>query len=76
MWKITNERQDASPLLGFLPIFSSMTTDIATFLSAEINLEFLVEFSYPNDHVATKDREHCLVGDSSSCCCSHSRNCE
>lgn len=49
VWTITNERHNASPLLGFLPLFSSMTTDIGTFLNEDLNLEFLVEFS--NRHV-------------------------
>lgn len=49
VWSITNERHNASPLLGFLPLFSSMTTDIETFLNENLNLEFLVEFS--NRHV-------------------------
>ena len=45
VWTVTNERHNASPLLGFLPLFSSMTTDIETFLEGGLNLEFLVEFS-------------------------------
>src|SRR3990167_2638589 len=49
VWTVTNERHNASPLLGFLPLFSSMTTDIETFLNGGLNLEFLVEFS--NRHV-------------------------
>ena len=49
VWSITNERHNASPLLGFLPLFSSMTTDIDTFLNGDLDLEFLVEFS--NRHV-------------------------
>ncbi len=44
-WVITNERHNASPLLGFLPLFSSMTTDIGAYLEEDLNLEFLVEFS-------------------------------
>ena len=49
VWSITNERHNASPLLGFLPLFSSMTTDIEKILNGGLNLEFLVEFS--NRHV-------------------------
>lgn len=49
VWSITNERHNASPLLGFLPLFSSMTTDIEKILDGGLNLEFLVEFS--NRHV-------------------------
>lgn len=49
VWSITNERHNASPLLGFLPLFSSMTVDIEAFLNGGLNLEFLVEFS--NRHV-------------------------
>lgn len=45
MWIITNERQNASPLLGFLPLFSSMVRDIGKYLATDLNLEFLVEFS-------------------------------
>jgi phosphohistidine swiveling domain-containing protein len=48
-WTVTNERQDASPLLGFLPLFSSMTESIGKYLESDIELEFLVEFS--NRHV-------------------------
>lgn len=49
MWKITNERKDASPLIGFLPLFRSMTTEISPRLALDRDLEFLVEFS--NRHV-------------------------
>lgn len=49
VWSITNERHNASPLLGFLPLFSSMTIDIEKILNGGLNLEFLVEFS--NRHV-------------------------
>ncbi|PIT87398.1 MAG: hypothetical protein COU31_03140 [Candidatus Magasanikbacteria bacterium CG10_big_fil_rev_8_21_14_0_10_40_10] len=49
VWSITNERHNASPLLGFLPLFSSMTVDIEKLLNGGLNLEFLVEFS--NRHV-------------------------
>jgi|GEM_PF-1961583 len=49
VWSITNERHNASPLLGFLPLFSSMTIDIEKILKGGLNLEFLVEFS--NRHV-------------------------
>lgn len=45
MWQVTNERRNASPLLGFLPLFSSMAEDIGKHLSANLDLEFLVEFS-------------------------------
>ena len=45
IWTVTNERQGASPLLGFIPLFSSMARDIVRYLSEEFELEFLVEFS-------------------------------
>ncbi len=49
MWQVTNERHDASPLLGFLPLFASMAKDIETLLGVDIDLEFMVEFA--NRHV-------------------------
>ena len=53
VWSITNERHNASPLLGFLPLFSSMTTDIEMLLNGGLNLEFLVEFSHRHVRMAT-----------------------
>ncbi|MEF8700826.1 MAG: PEP/pyruvate-binding domain-containing protein [Candidatus Accumulibacter sp. UW20] len=52
VWTVTNERHNASPLLGFLPLFCSMTTDIERFLDGELNLEFLVEFSFQHVRMA------------------------
>lgn len=54
-WTITNERHNASPLLGFLPLFASMTIDIGAYLGEEFEMEALVEFS--NRHVRMAARE-------------------
>ncbi|OGY51335.1 MAG: hypothetical protein A3J59_02615 [Candidatus Buchananbacteria bacterium RIFCSPHIGHO2_02_FULL_56_16] len=53
IWTVTNERQGASPLLGFIPLFSSMARDIVRYLSEEFELEFLVEFSSGHVRMAT-----------------------
>ena len=56
-WVITNERQSASPLLGFLPLFESMTTEISKHLGEDINLESLVEFSSRHVRMACIESE-------------------
>jgi len=53
MWQVTNERHDASPLLGFLPLFASMAEDIGPYLGTDLALEFLVEFSHRHVRMAS-----------------------
>ena len=48
-WEVTSQRIGASPLLGFHPLFRSMTTDITQKFGLDMQVEYLVQFK--NRHV-------------------------
>lgn len=62
MWQLINERKNASPLLGFIPLFSSMSKDIPQILNTTLNIESLVEFKRGHVRMAVVPKEWEIAG--------------
>lgn len=56
-WVITNERHNASPLIGFLPLFASMTEDMGGYLDEGLEMEAMIEFSNRHARMAAVEAQ-------------------